>query len=367
MKFSIQREEILKPLQIISGVVERKQTMPILSNILLELNGGEVTMTATDLEVELVTRFKLEDSQQNGRTTVPARKFSDICKTLPESASLEFQLDGERAKIKSGRSRFTLSTLPADDYPAIKSSDKVAEASLTEKELKRVIQKTQFSMALQDVRYYINGLLLEVTRDRLCAVATDGHRMSMCEIGADVAVDDKLQFIVPRKAIQELSRLLKETDDNVRLKFSTNHLRVELGDIQFTTKLIDGKFPDYERVIPQHIPNRLQARTEDLKQAMVRTSILSNEKYRGIRIVLTPGNLQAIAHNPEMEEAEESVNVQYNGDNLEIGFNVSYIVDALTAIETEDVELCFGDANSSCLILPQGASDYKYVIMPMRL
>ncbi len=367
MKFSILREDILKPLQTISGVIERRQTMPILSNILLNLQGDEMTMTATDLEVELITRFKIGGSPTSGSTTVPARKFADICRTLPDGATLEVQLDGDRAKIKSGRSRFTLSTLSADDYPAIKGGDKVSELSLSEQDLKRIINKTQFSMAQQDVRYYINGLLLEVTRDRLCAVATDGHRMSMCETGADANQDEKMQFIVPRKGILELARLLKDTEQSVRLRFGSNHLRVEMDDIQFTTKLIDGKFPDYERVIPLNVSNKVTGNTESLKQTLIRTSILSNEKYRGIRIVLSPDSLQAVAHNPEMEEAEETVAVDYKGDNLEIGFNVSYIIDALNAVESEDVEMCFGDANSSCLVLPKNADRYKYVIMPMRL
>jgi len=367
MKFSILREDILKPLQMISGVIERRQTMPILSNILLDLQDNEMIMTATDLEVELITRFPVEGDTTAGRTTLPARKFADICRTLPEGARLELQLDGERAKIKSGRSRFTLSTLPADDYPSIKDADKISELSLTEHELKRIIAKTQFSMAQQDVRYYINGLLTEVTRDSLRTVATDGHRMSMCVAAADANQDETMQFIVPRKGILELARLLKDTDKNVRLKFGTNHLRVEVDDIQFTTKLIDGKFPDYERVIPVNISNKVTANTENLKQALVRTSILSNEKYRGIRIVLSEDSLQAVAHNPEMEEAEEVVSVDYKGDNLEIGFNVSYIIDALNAIESEEVELCFGDANSSCLMLPKNGDNYKYVIMPMRL
>lgn len=366
MKFSTFREDILKPLQVVGGVIERRQTMPVLSNILLELANGRLTMTATDLEVELVSGIDIGDAA-DGRTTVPGKKFIDICKTLPEGAEFKFSQDSERVKIQSGKSRFTLSTLAADDFPLIDDIEKSTEVSITEGDLKRIISATQFSMAQQDVRYYLNGLLMEISRDKLTAVATDGHRLSMCQAGADAGVETPLQIIIPRKGVTEINRLLDDSDAVVRLKIGSNHIRVEKDDVRFTCKLVDGKFPDYQRVIPAGLNNVVTAQRDELRSALTRTSILSNEKYRGIRIQLSPDNIQATAHNPELEEAEENIAVSYGGAELEIGFNVNYIIDALGAIETDSVELHFGDANSSCLIVPAGQSQCKYVVMPMRL
>lgn len=366
MKFSTQREEILKPLQVVGGVIERRQTLPILSNVLLDITDHQLTLTATDLEVELVSGLKLVEAE-GGKITLPARKFLDICRTLPEDADFKFSLDGERVKIQSGKSRFTLSTLPAEDYPLIENIEKNLDISITQGALRQIIGNTLFAMAQQDVRYYLNGLMLEISRDKVTAVATDGHRLSLCETAADVGTDEKTEIIIPRKGVQELYRLLQDNDDVVKLKIGTNHIQVETGDIRFTSKLIDGKFPDYQRVIPILPEHSVTADRESLKQALTRTSILSNEKYRGIRLQLTAGNLQAMAHNPELEEAEEILDVDYEGKDLEIGFNVNYIIDALSVINTDTVLLYFGDANSSCLIVPQDQPGCKHVIMPMRL
>lgn len=367
MKFSIEREQLLPALQIIGGVVERRQTLPILANTLIVVDEGQLALTATDMEVELVVRLALEGGAA-GETTLPARKLLDICRTLPESAKLDFEFEGDRARVKSGRSRFTLATLPAQEFPSTEVSASSAQFAVSQGALRQLLEDTQFAMAQQDVRYYLNGLLLEINPDNLRAVATDGHRLALGEATLKTGVDTPLQIIVPRKGIQELLRLLDTSDDEITLQVSSNHIRIDTGRIQFTSKLIDGRFPDYQRVIPAGSDNVLVADRESLRQSLTRASILSNEKYRGIRLTLQEGILRALAHNPEQEEAEEEIEVEYSGDEIEIGFNVSYLLDALSAVRTGRARLVFTDANSSCLILPdEDTQNSQYVIMPMRL
>ncbi|NIR61492.1 MAG: DNA polymerase III subunit beta [Gammaproteobacteria bacterium] len=366
MRFEIQREALLKPLQQVIGVVERRQTLPILGNIRISADGEGIALTATDLEVELVARTAF-DVEEAGEITVPARKFMDICRTLPEEARIGFAVQGERAVIRSGKSRFNLLTLPAADFPTIEGIDGVAGFSVPQDALKTLIERTAFAMAQQDVRYYLNGLLLEMSSGRLRTVATDGHRLALRELGAEVDSEEARQVIVPRKGVHELSRLLEESDAQARVEVGTNHVRVTLPDICFTSKLIDGRFPDYERVIPQAGDKTLSADREILRQALVRTSILSNEKYRGVKLNLTGGALRIQAHNPEQEEAEEEIEVEYEGEPLEIGFNVTYLLDALGAVGTDHVEVEFSDPNSSCLIREAGSDAGRLVIMPMRL
>ncbi len=368
MKFSIQRESILKPLQTITGVVERRQTLPVLSNLLLSVGSDGLSMTATDLEVEMIARLPLQGAEP-GDITLPARKLVDICKALPENAQIDivYDADKERATIKSGKSRFNLTTLPVTEFPNIEEVKGSFEFEVEQDVLKQLIDNTAFAMAQQDVRYYLNGLLLEVDSGMIRAVATDGHRLAVCEHEADVSPGEKIQVILPRKGVMELSRLLAEDGSPAKITVGSNHLCITLEDYTFTSKLIDGKFPDYQRVIPRNSDKDVTADRELLRQALVRTSILSNEKYRGIRLRLQDGLLQAQANNPEMEEAEEEIEVQYQGDKLEIGFNVSYLLDALNAIHTSNVKMALGDANSSCVMQPEGQSACTYVIMPMRL
>lgn len=367
MNFSITREQLLPALQTISGVVERRQTLPILSNTLLVVSSGQLSLTATDMEVELVVRLGL-DGGNEGETTLPARKLQDICRTLPEAAELDFQIDGDRARLKSGRSRFTLATLPAAEFPSTEVPEPIAQFAIAQGRLRQLLEDTQFAMAQQDVRYYLNGLLLELTPDILRTVATDGHRLSLSEAEIKTGVTTPVQIIVPRKGVQELLRLLDHSDDEITLQVGSNHLRIDTSRIQFTSKLIDGRFPDYQRVIPTAGDNVLYADRETLRQSLTRTSILSNEKYRGIRLILQTNMLKALAHNPEQEEAEEEVEVAYTGEEVEIGFNVSYLLDALGAVRTTMVQIAFTDASSSCLILPEGDDQRsQYVVMPMRL
>jgi DNA polymerase-3 subunit beta len=366
MKFSIQREAILKPLQLINGVVERRQTLPILSNILISVSKDRLSMTGTDLEVELVIDIPLSAGEP-GDITIPARKFLDICRTLPDEALIEVVVEEERALIRSGKSRFTIATLPATDFPSMDTIHNPYEFTLPQQQLKYLIDKTSFAMAQQDVRYYLNGMMMELTDNTLRTVATDGHRLAMGEISADIKVDEAKQVIIPRKGIMELSRLLEDSEESLQIKLGTNHIRISLPEISFTSKLIDGRFPDYKRVLPQGSDKLVIVDKETMKQALVRTAILSNEKYRGIRINLNKGSMQVVANNPELEEAEEEFSVDYQGGDLEIGFNVNYLVDALSVIEGEQAQISMADSNSSCLIKPVDSSDTKYVIMPMRL
>jgi len=366
MKISILREQILQPLQIVSGVVERRQTLPILSNILVSIKNGALILTGTDLEVEMVAQIPIEHDE-DGDITLPARKFVDICRALPENAKLDITIEENKALIRSGRSRFTLATLPATEFPNIEPIDSPFEFTLSQHNLKKLIEQTQFCMAQQDVRYYLNGLMFELDNNKLKAVATDGHRLAICEIETDIAAPELSQVIVPRKGITELARLLEDSDAMVKVQLGENHIRVDLPTISFTSKLIDGKFPDYQQVIPTDNDKTVECNREFLHQAFHRASVLSNEKYRGMRVNMAPNLLKATVHNPEQEEAEEEVEVNYDGPEFEIGFNVSYFLDALSAIKSENVTILLTDSNHSCLVSGSDDSNSRYVIMPMRL
>ncbi|MGP3788683.1 DNA polymerase III subunit beta [Pseudomonas sp. B392_1p] len=367
MHFTIQREALLKPLQLVAGVVERRQTLPVLSNVLLVVQGQQLALTGTDLEVELVGRVALEEAAEPGEITVPARKLMDICKSLPGDALIDIRVDEQKLIIKAGRSRFTLSTLPANDFPSVEDSQGSLNFSLPQSKLRRLIERTSFAMAQQDVRYYLNGMLLEVNAGYLRAVATDGHRLAMCSQPAVIEQVDRHQVIVPRKGILELARLLTEQDADVAISLGQHHIRATTGEFTFTSKLVDGKFPDYERVLPRGGDKLVLGDRQLLREAFSRTAILSNEKYRGIRLQLESGLLKIQANNPEQEEAEEEVAVDYNGAELEIGFNVSYLLDVLSVMGTEQVRLILADANSSALLQESDNDDSAYVVMPMRL
>ncbi len=366
MKIVTDRESLLKPLTQISGVIERRQTLPILANALLNARTDNLTITATDLEIEMRTGAEIScDGEVD--FTLPARKLIDICKALPEGAKVDIDVEGDRAKIRSGKSRFTLGLLPAQDYPLIDPTVSTLKFSTTERLLKVLIEKTHFAMAQQDVRYYLNGMLLEVSQGRIRAVATDGHRLATSEDACEIDSDAEVQVIIPRKAVLELGRLLTDSENSVDLEISSNHIRIHMADAVFTSKLIDGKFPDYNRVIPRDMDKNILANKEELKSALQRTSILSNEKYRGIRFQFTPGLLGLLAHNPEQEEAQDEMAIDYEGPELIIGFNVGYLLEVLSAIDTEAVRLQLSDSNSSCLIEDENTSRNRYVIMPMRL
>src|SRR5262245_11305200 len=365
MKLTIQREALLRPLQAVIGDVERRQTMPILSNVLVGLQNGRLALTGTDLEVELVAWVEGVDGDLED-VTIQGRKLLDICRALPDGAEIKLTREGERVVLKSGRSRFVLSTLPAAEFPAIDVVQVPQEVRLPSIEMRHLLEKTHFSMAHQDVRYYLNGLLLERGDGYLRAVATDGHRLAKSDVAVEGLEGGNQQVIVPRKGVLELQRLLAE-DGDITLRFGTNHLQADLGHVRFTSKLIDGRFPDYSRVIPKGYPASLTAERDALREAFSRAAILSNEKYRGVRLEVEPGKAVIQAHNPEQEEAEEELEVQYTGNAIEIGFNVTYLLEALSAVESAQVEIALNDGNSSCLIQTPGEDRSQFVVMPMRL
>jgi len=367
MKFSIDREVILAPLQAVQGVVERRQSLPILANLLLSASDDRLAITATDMEVELVATAELE-AFEPGEITVPARKLIDICRSLPEGARLEFEVEEGRALLRSGRSRFVLSTLPAAEFPSTEELSDAIEVDFEQRELQRLLALTQFAMAHQDVRYYLNGLLLEFGAGYLRAVATDGHRLAVCELERDGGSLEERQVIVPRKAVLEMLRLMRG-EGRCRLGVGQSAVRLAFDGTRLTSKLIDGRFPEYERVIPdpERCDKHLRVSTEALRQVLARAAILSNDKYRAVRLCLEPDLLRVLASNPEQEEAEDVLEVSYEGERLEIGFNVTYLMEALATLPADEADLYLTDAGSSCLMLPKDVSGCRFVVMPMRL
>jgi DNA polymerase-3 subunit beta len=366
MQIKLTREALLPALQAVANVVERRQTLPILSNVLLTAENGRLHLLGTDMEVEVSVNCEAAIVKE-GATTVPARKLLDICRSLPADASVQIETGAAKVKIQSGRSRFLLATLPPSEFPSVGTLDTMSEFPIAIDELRDLIGNTQFAMAHQDVRYYLNGLLLELSPNAVRAVATDGHRLALCDRELATGVETPKQIIVPRKGVTELVRMLGHLEGEVSVGVGQNHLKVTSRDQSVTTKLIDGKFPDYERVIPKEGEKLVTADREALKAAFGRTSILSNEKFRGVRISLTKGLLKAAAHNPEQEEAEEDIEVDYTNDDLEIGFNVSYLLDVLGVLKSQNVRLELSDANSSCVLYAPEDTRARYVIMPMRL
>ena len=367
MRFTISRDSLIAPLQLVSNAVERRQTLPVLSDILVVLDDQELTLTATDLEVELVAKVAIPESGESGQITVPARKFLDICRSLPPK-EIDFVYENQKVTLKCGANKFTLSTIAAGEFPAIDETVGTHTMQVNQAKLKSLMDRTAFAMAQQDVRYYLNGMLFEINANQLKSVSTDGHRLALSELSFDAETEAKTEAIIPRKGITELQRLLDDSDENLQVILGTNHLRVSTPGYIFTSKLIDGKFPDYDRVLPKNGDKQLVSNREDLRDAFARAAILCNEKYRGIRMNLSSGNLTITANNPEQEEAVIDLAVDYSGEELEIGFNVSYVLDVLNTLKTEQVQWTLGDSNSSALI--EGVSDDMtslYVVMPMRL
>ena len=366
MKLSLQRESLLKPLLQTVGAVERRQTLPVLAHFLLSAHEGILSITATDLEIELFAQTSAHIDQE-GEITVPARKLVDICRSLPEGAQINFSVNGDKAVIVSGKTRFTLSTLPASEFPVLDDINIGERFEIEQRQLQKVIDKTDFSMAQQDVRYYLNGLLFEVGRECLRCIATDGHRLSFGSVEINAEVEPVTQVIVPRKGVSELSRLLEKVEQVAEFLLSANHIRVNLPEVRFTSKLIDGKFPDYNRVLPEGNDKTVIADREMLYQSLSRAAILSNEKYKGVRLTITNNTINITTHNPDHEAAEDELPIQYEGDSLEVGFNVVYLLDILNTLEGKLIKICLKDSNSSCLIMEVDSDDYKYVVMPMRL
>jgi len=367
MKLELDRQSLFESLQLVAGAVEKRQTLAVLSNILFQAKDSNLRLTGTDLEVELSVEMPQQGVQEGGEVTLPARKILDIVKTLPNDkpVTINQQEDG-RATVQSGRSRFTLSTLPASDFPHLEEGVATAKITIPCAILSEMIDRTHFAMAQQDVRYYLNGMLFEVDAGNLRTVATDGHRLTLAE-WKEAPKDIELSVIVPRKGMLELGRLVSGRADNVELTIGNNHIRAEVEGVRFTSKLIDGKFPDYDRVIPKDSDKTIKVERDKLKEGLQRAAILSNEKFKGVRVVLDGEGIGLFSNNPEQEEAEIHISAEIDGDLLEIGFNVQYLLDVLNSCKVDNVIIKLGDVNSSCLIQEDGGSEAVYVIMPMRL
>ena len=366
MNIKIDREILLKPLGNVSGIVEKRHALPILSNLLLEGHQGKLKFTATDLEMQISTHIKTELAD-DFQITVSAKKLFDITRALPENSNIDIQIEENKVIVKAKKSRFNLQTLPPQDYPVMKKDENDSiELKLSQKEFKALLKQVDFAMAQQDIRYYLNGLLIEVKDKNINIVGTDGHRLSFTSLELK-APTNPAQVIVPRKTIVELVKLLGDTDDPVEISFSNNQVNFKFNDIDLITKVIDGKFPDYDRVIPQGHDNVFNIDRSLLLDSMLRASILSNDKYRGIRMVVEEGNLKLVSNNSEQEQAEEELEIDYKGEKIDVGFNVTYLIDVLTNIQSDKLTFAFNDSSSSCLVTIPNNEKYKYVVMPMRI
>lgn len=361
------RDAILEPLSAVSGIIERRHTLPILSNVLIEPDSSGLGFLATDIEIQITARSPVGERGEARAVTVGARKLVDILRALPESAEVTLQQQDKRLLVKAGKSRFTLQTLPAEDFPRLaKPSGESARFELPQKALRHLLGMVQYAMAQQDIRYYLNGLLMVVEDERLKLVATDGHRLAYAAMTLESALP-RQEVIVPRKTVIELGKLLADSEDSVAVELSSAQAAFRFGGVELVSKLVDGKFPDYARVIPTQHKNTLRVEREILRQALLRAAILSNEKFRGVRWVLTDSSLKIVSSNAEQEEAQEELDVEYKGEGLDIGFNVNYLLDVLNNVSSSEIECLFGDASSSTLFQFASEPEFRYVVMPMRI
>ncbi|MBS0286489.1 MAG: DNA polymerase III subunit beta [Proteobacteria bacterium] len=372
MQFTIQREALLKPLQRVQGALERKQTLPILSNVLVVVKSQLLSLTGTDLEIEMIARVGLTQSAVAGSTTIPGKKLIDICKALPEQAQISFELVDNKVIVRSGRSRFTIACLPANDFPFVEESPGDVELSMKQSVLRQLLDVVSFAMAQQDVRYYLNGVLMTFMHNEVRMVATDGHRLATMALPMRASVNQPLAVIVPRKAVLEMQRLFAEGDEEIGLVIGKNHLRAVSTHTSFISKLIEGKFPDYQRVLPQTTPYQFEVSRELLKQALSRVSVLFTDKYRGVGLQFTPNLLRIIATTPDKDEVEDEVEIAYDGPSIEIGANASYLIEYLNIVKSNLVRVAFTSANHVILFNADIGEDnlagqHAYVVMPMRL
>lgn len=367
MDIVVQREALLKPLQAVSGVVEKKQTLPILSNVLLTIKDGHLLLTGTDLEIELIGFVRIESQSADGIATVSARKLFDICRTLPEGSMLRLSLEKNYLVVRAGESCFMLNTLPADDFPSLEDSHFPVQFTIKQSSLKNLLTRTYFAMGQQDVRHYLNGTFLDIGQQSIKCVAADGHRLALTTYQDDSIGNVSARLILPRKSVLELIRLLGgDSDSDVTLHIGEQRVRFVTPDFIFTSKLINAQYPDYNRLIPKGAAVATGDR-ESIKQALTRASILSNEKFRGVRFQLESSKLRITANNSDQEQAEEAVTLDYAGENMEIGFNVAYLLDVVSAITTKAVRCVFTSPNDGVLIEPAEGDHSIYVVMPMRL
>jgi DNA polymerase III subunit beta len=361
------RDAILKPLQTVAGIVEKRHTLPILSNVLLTKNGESVSFLATDVEIQIQTSATLSTTPDNAKITVSAKKLLDVLRSLSDTTEVSIQLNGKKASIQAGKSRFALQTLGAEDFPTVSvNSAFVASFAIAQKKLKHLFQMVHFAMAQQDIRYYLNGLLLVTDGKFVRVVATDGHRLAFCEaeVEGDLA---KQEVILPRKSVLELLKLLGDTEEPVNIDVAANQAKFRFADVEMISKLVEGKFPDYQRVIPQGYNKHIVLSKDTFAATLARVSIMTSDKFKGVRLSLGDSLLKIQSSNAEQEEAADELDIDYVGDLIEIGFNVSYLQDVLSNLKVDQIQLSFGDANSSALLTLPNDESFKYVVMPMRI
>jgi DNA polymerase-3 subunit beta len=361
------RDTILRPLQIVSGIVERRHTLPILANILIRKDGEQVSFLSTDIEVQITTHAKVGSGSEVAATTVAARKLLDILRALPEGNDVTLSLANKRMTVQSGKSRFALQTLGAEEFPTVAQAEHYnAKVTLPQKTLKHLFNMVHFAMAQQDIRYYLNGLLLVVDGKNVIAVATDGHRLAFCQVATEQEFP-RQEVIIPRKTILELQRLLEDTDETVNLEIATNQVKLSFADIELISKLVEGKFPDYTRVVPKGYKNNFTIGRDQLLRSLQRAAIMTSDKFKGVRCIMSPGSMKISSTNADQEEAVEEIEIDYGGDSVDIGFNVTYLLDVLNNLKCDSINIALGDANSSALITIPDNADFKYVVMPMRI
>jgi DNA polymerase III subunit beta len=361
------RDTLLRPLQIVSGIVERRHTLPILANILIRKDGEKVSFLSTDIEVQITTNAAIGSGSEVTATTVAARKLLDILRTLPDTGDVTMTLANKRMTVQSGKSRFALQTLAAEEFPTVAQAEHFnAKLTLPQKTLKHLFNMVHFSMAQQDIRYYLNGLLLVVEGNSVIAVATDGHRLAFCQVATEQDLP-RQEVIIPRKTILELQRLLEDTDQPVELEIANNQIKLSFADIELISKLVEGKFPDYTRVVPKGYKNNFTLSRDALLRSLQRAAIMTSDKFKGVRCIISPGSMKISSTNADQEEAVEELEIDYGGDSVDIGFNVTYLLDVLNNLKCDQVNIALGDANSSALISIPENPDFKYVVMPMRI
>lgn len=361
------RDALLRPLQMVSGIVERRHTLPILANILIRKEGDTISFLSTDIEMQITTHATIGSGGEVGATTVAARKLQDILRALPDTGDVTVMLANKRLTVQSGKSRFALQTLAAEEFPIMAQAEQYgATITLPQKTLKHLFDMVHFSMAQQDIRYYLNGLLLVVDGSHVMAIATDGHRLAFSQIGIEATLAHQ-EVIIPRKTILELQRLMEDKDDPVKLDISHNQVRFTFGEIELISKLVEGKFPDYTRVIPMGYKNQFAINRDEWLRSLQRVAIMTSDKFKGVRCVVTPGSMKISSTNADQEEATEELEIEYAGESIDMGFNVTYLLDVLGNIKSDRVNVTLGDANSSALITLPDNPDFKYVVMPMRI
>ena len=365
MDFYITKEEVVKSLNQTLGVVEKRQTLPILSNILLEVDESSLKLTATDLESEISTTSTVSNYKSGGKTTAPARKLSDLCRLMPDLAEIHFFLDGDNLKIETESGKYNLSTLPSEDFPVFEIEDTQSQINISSQNLKNLITKTSFAMGNQDWRHYLNGLYMMIDDKVITTVATDAHRLAMATSSLNEASSESTSGIVPRKSINEIGKLVGEESENVVIQLGQTSIAANVSGTTFVSKLIEGKFPDYEQVIPSGESSLLVVDRKNFSESLSRVSVLSSEKYKGVRIITKKDSLNISANNPEKEQGEENLPCEYQGEEIDIAFNVNYLQEILSTIDSEKIEINFFGSEKSCLITDPNSENLKYVVMPL--